>query len=151
MTEERRWVISVDGADVPMSQSAIDARLAEEAAAEEAGLLERVTSIRDARLAAGYADQVTGKRFATDDKSIGLWTAIGSAAGLAMVMQLDPMPSFQIIPEDNDTITLTALETFALFNGRVMPWVSATYLFAREMKNAIQAGDAPADVTSGWP
>ncbi len=48
-------------------------------------------------------------------------------------------------------VTLTAAETFALFNQRVMPLVAATTIFARQMKDNVINGNPPDDITVGWP
>ncbi|HEY4723122.1 MAG TPA: hypothetical protein VII92_14810 [Anaerolineae bacterium] len=110
-----------------------------------------VNAERDRRLAAGFADAVTGKTWQCDALSQGKWTAIGASAGLAMVMQIDPPPTFELIAADNSIVTLSALEAFTLTNGRIMPWVSATMLYARAMKNLIAAETPPADIAAGWP
>ncbi len=121
---------------------------AEQAAA---ALCDQVNVLRDQRLAAGFADEETGKTWQCDQASIGKWTALGASAGLAIVMALDPPPSFPLIAADNSVVTLAAGDVYALLNGRVMPWVSANVLYARAMKDAILAGNAPADITAGWP
>lgn len=111
---------------------------------------EDVNAIRDARLAAGFTDSVTGKTIQCDDRSIGKLGAMGSAAGLAIVMAILPAPQFQIVTADNSILTLTPTQTFALLQGRVMPWVSGTWLYARTLKDQIIAGQTP-DITAGWP
>jgi hypothetical protein len=108
-----------------------------------------IDAIRDARLAVGFADTVTGKIFQTDSDSIARLTALGSSAGLAIVMG-QPATQITIIAADNSILTLTAADAFALLQGRLMPWVSATMLYARALKNQVAADAAP-DVTQGWP
>jgi len=104
-----------------------------------------------ARLAQGYTDVATGKTWQCDDASQGKWTAIASNAGFAITMQVTPPPTFTLIAADNSTTVLSAADTFALFTQRVMPWVSATIMYARQMKDSILAGNPPADITAGWP
>jgi hypothetical protein len=116
-----------------------------------ASILKRIDAFRDKRLAAGFADTMTGKTWQCDDASIGRWTAISASAGLSLVMSVNPEPSFTLIPADNSLVTLTASETFALFNQRAMPWVSATTIYARQMKDNVVNGNPPADITAGWP
>jgi hypothetical protein len=36
-------------------------------------------------------------------------------------------------------------------SARIMPWVSATILYTRTMKDEILADNPPADITVGWP
>jgi hypothetical protein len=116
-----------------------------------AALCAAVDAFREARRSAGFADATTGKTYQCDDASLTKWDALGSAAGLALVMATNPAPQFTIIAADNSTVTLGPADTYALLAGRVMPWVSATFLYGRTMKNAILAGNAPADITTGWP
>ena len=114
----------------------------------------QIDAERDRRLAAGFADTAaagTGKTFQCDPLSIDKWNAIGSAAGLSIVMNTLPVPSFTLIAADNSTIVLTPVQAYALLQGRVMPWVSATVLHARDLKDLILAGTPPADITQGWP
>lgn len=114
-------------------------------------LCDLVTSARDAKINNGYDDAVTGKMFACDPVSIGKWDAIGAAAGLAMLMQIKPAPTFDLIAADNMIITLSAKEAFDLLQGRVMPWVSATFIYARRVKDAILAGTPQPDYQDRWP
>ena len=58
--------------------------------------------------------------------------------------------TYDLITADNTTITLSAAEASALFEQRVMPWVSAVYLHARTLKDQIIAGQQP-DISQGWP
>jgi len=109
----------------------------------------QVNYLRDQKLATGYTDVTTGKTWQCDDKSVSNWTAIAASAGLA-VMSNTAM-TFTLIAGDNTTVTLPAANTYALFNQRVMPWVSNTVLYARTMKNNILAGTPPTDYTAGWP
>lgn len=110
---------------------------------------EAVDTFRDTRLATGFADAVTGKTFQCDMNSLTFWTAIGASAqgSLSAV----PAPEFVIIAADNTTVSLGPAAAYALTNGRIMPWVSLTMLYARTMKNNILAGNPPADITQGWP
>ena len=110
---------------------------------------DQVDAYRDKRLAAGFADAATGKTFQCDATSRGFLTALGAAAGLAL--SVSPQPTFVIISADNTTVTLNATDTYSLINSRIMPWVSATMLYARTLKNQIVAGNPPADITVGWP
>jgi hypothetical protein len=110
-----------------------------------------VDNFASARLAAGFADATTGKTWQCDDGSILSWTALAATAGIAIAINTQPVPSFPLIAADNSVITLTAPQLYALFPGRIMPWVSATVLFARTMKDNILAGNPPADITVGWP
>ena len=112
-------------------------------------LIASVNILRDQKFADGYADAVTNKTYNCDPTSLPRWVAIGAAAGLALVGQ--QTPTFDIITDDNSIITISAADALALFQGRVMPWFSATAIFARKMKDAIIAGKAPADITLGWP
>ena len=109
----------------------------------------KVDAIRDARFAAGYIDATTLKTYSCDPTSLPRWAAIGAAAGLALMAH--QTPTFDIITADNSIITLSAADAFALLQGRVMPWFSATAIFARRMKDSIIAGESPADINSGWP
>ena len=110
-----------------------------------------VDAFASKRLATGFADATTGKTWQCDDGSILSWTALAATAGIAIAMNTQPVPSFPLIAADNSVITLTAPQLYALFPGRIMPWVSATVLFARTMKDNILAGNPPADITVGWP
>lgn len=114
-------------------------------------LAAQVAALCDQKLSAGYADAVTGKTFQCDPNSVGKWTAIGASAGFAITMALDPVPDYPIIAADNTIVALAAPDAYALMNARIMPWVSATIVFARTMKNDILAGNPPADITVGWP
>jgi hypothetical protein len=68
-----------------------------------------------------------------------------------LVSATNPPPTFPVITADNSVIELDAAAAFALFQNRVMPWVSATMLYARALKDRIAAGNPPADVEAGWP
>lgn len=122
-----------------------------EATAATLLLIQTVDDFSTKRMATGFADQVTGKTWQCDLGSIGKWTALAASAGFAIVLNTDPAPTFDIIAGDNTVTTFTAQDTFALLQQRVMPWVSATIFFARQMKNAILAGNPPQDITVGWP
>lgn len=132
--------------------------------AANAVLCDKVDAFRNARLAAGFADTGgggTGKTFACDDSSIGRWTAMAASAqpfALSHMGVLPPLPAgiveptYQPIPTDNSIpAAMTASAVYALFEGRVMPWVAATVIYGCTMKNAILAGNPPADITQGWP
>lgn len=140
----------VDGQIVPLTADDL-AQIAIDEAAFAAVTADKVDAFRDARLAAGYADTTTGKTYQADPTSIALLTPIGAAAGLAVTMATSPPPNFEIIAADNSIVTLSTADTYALLHGRIMPWVSATMLYARTLKNAIAAGNPPTDVTAGWP
>lgn len=126
-----------------------------------AKIVAQINSIRDNRLAAGFADTGTGgtgKTYPCDDSSIGRWTAMAAGAqpwALGIAPSGSTAPTFQIIAADNQTgFFLAAAATYALFDGRVMPWVSATVVYARAMKNNILAGQPPNaqnNITQGWP
>lgn len=107
-----------------------------------------VNRLRDTKLAAGYADAVTAKTYQTDDASISRLDALGCSAGFAVVMSVPR--SFDLIAADNTVTTLPAAQMFALLNQRVMPWVSATRLYARALKNQVLAGQT-IDINAGWP
>jgi hypothetical protein len=104
---------------------------------------------RDKRLAKGYVDAVTGKTYQCDQRSQVFLTAIGASAGLSLTMS--PQPAFPLITADNSVVNLSATDAYSLINGRVMPWVSQTVLYARTLKDQIVAGTPPADITQGWP
>jgi hypothetical protein len=110
-----------------------------------------VDAYAKARLAGGFVDAITGKTWQCDDASLLKWTALAASAGLAIVMNITPLPTFAVIAEDNSVVVLTSAQVFSLFSARVLPWVSATIFFSRAMKNNILANNAPADITSGWP
>jgi hypothetical protein len=114
-------------------------------------LSDEVDALRNAKLAFGYVDAITGKTWQCDPVSVGRWTAIAASAGLAMVMNVDPLPTFTLIAADNSQVTLSSAAAFDLFSARVMPWVSATVIYARNMKDAIAAENPPTDITAGWP
>lgn len=128
------------------------------AAQASAALCDKVDAVRNARLVSGFADTGnggTGKTYACDDASIGRWTAMAaSAQPFAMGIAPNGLtpPSYQPIPTDNSIPSpMTASAIYALFEGRVMPWVAATVIYGRTMKNNILAGNPPADITQGWP
>jgi hypothetical protein len=116
---------------------------------------DQVDQFRDNRLAAGFADTGTGgtgKTWQCDPSSVGNWTALAAQAQpWALNLVTTDAPSFQVWGTDNQIITLTAAQVYALFAQRVMPWVSATMAYARTMKTNIAAGNPPADITQGWP
>lgn len=115
----------------------------------------QVDVFRNARLAGGFADMGaggTGKTWQCDPGSIGLWTPLAAAAQpYALGLVNTQAPTFTLIASDNSENPLTAAQTYALLASRVMPWVSATMLYGRTMKNNILAGNPPADITQGWP
>ena len=108
-----------------------------------------VDSQRDKLLAAGYSDATTGKKWQCDQASRGFLTALGASA--ASVMTQSPQPNFTLIAADNSTVTLSASNTYALINGRIMPWVSNMIMYGRTLKNDYAAGNPPASITIGWP
>ena len=113
---------------------------------------EMVDAVRDARLAAGFDDAAeTGKVYQCDPASVTNWTALTSAAGFALSLSAAPLPTYTLITFDNSTIDLDAEELFALMTARVMPWVSATYMYARSLKDQVLAGTPPGDIEAGWP
>jgi hypothetical protein len=107
-----------------------------------------VDAFRDTRLAAGFADAVTGKAWQADTVSVGRLAAVGASALAAIVAQQSPQ--FTLTAADNTQIVLSATDTLALLNGRMFGWVSATINYARALKNQILAGGTP-DITAGWP
>lgn len=110
-----------------------------------------VDAYAKARLTGGFADAITGKTWQCDDASLLKWTALAASAGLAIVMNVTPLPTFQVIAVDNSVVVLTSAQVFSLFSARVLPWVSATIFYARSMKNNIVANNPPVDITVGWP
>jgi hypothetical protein len=106
-----------------------------------------VDAIRDARLAAGFADPVLGKSFQLDTASMGKITAVGASAGLALALSIDPAPQYQFIAADNAVVTMSPAQAYA-WSQRVAAFVSATYLYARTLKDRL--ADKP-DITAGWP
>ena len=104
---------------------------------------------RDSLLATGYFDSKTGKTFQCDSVSRGFLTAVGASAASALMVT--PQPNFVLIASDNTTVTLDASDTFALINGRIMPWVSNMIMFGRNLKNLYIAGTPPASIETGWP
>jgi hypothetical protein len=118
-------------------------------------LTAQVTQFRDARLASGFADTGTGgtgKTWQCDQESQGSWTALAAAAQpWALGLVTTTPPTFAPWGTDNEPVTMTAAECYALFATRVMPWVNATMTYARTMKANIAAGNPPADITQGWP
>jgi hypothetical protein len=132
--------------------------LAWNTAQANAALCDRVDGFRNSRLSAGFADTGTGgtgKTYACDDSSIGRWTAMAASAqpfAMGIAPQGLTAPTYQPIPTDNSIPSaMTASAIYALFEGRVMPWVAATVIYGRTMKNNILAGNPPADITQGWP
>lgn len=115
-----------------------------------ADLCAAVQSFCSQRLAAGYADATTGKTWLTDPTSIANFTAVGSAAALAVAAN-NTSTSFSLIAADGSINQMTAANAYALLSGRVMPWVSATIVYSQTMVNGILAGTVPADITQGWP
>lgn len=108
-----------------------------------------VTADRDRRLSEGYADAVTGKTFQADPASRANLSGLGSAA-LALIVLGQGTSPLQIIPADNDTITLPATEMLALLQGRFFPWVAGHFTHANDLKQQIRAGEHP-DTSAGWP
>lgn len=108
----------------------------------------QVDRVRNERLDAGFADPVTAKTFQCDARSRGFLTALGASAGI--LMSLSSPPTYELIASDNTTLTLTAADTFALINNRIMAWVTQTIIYSRSLKDQILAGGTP-DLTQGWP
>lgn len=106
-----------------------------------------VDAYRDKRLAAGFVDATTGKTYPCDTESRGFLTAAGASAGFA---RGGPNRTYPLIASDG-VVNLNQSDAFSLINDRVMPWVTATVFYARQLKAAIQAGNPPADITQGWP
>jgi hypothetical protein len=109
-----------------------------------------IDDFRDARLGAGYSDPVIGKTFQTDPDSIGKITAIGASAVRAILMTVTPAPNFPYISADNTVVTMTPAEADA-WSQRVANWVSATYFYARSLKDLVLAGTPPTNYRAGWP
>lgn len=114
----------------------------------KADVIDSIDALCTAKLDAGYSDAVTGKVFQTDDVSRANFTG-AAAACLAALATSNPM-TFDLIPKDNQTITgLSATACLAILM-RMFGWVSATVIYARDLKNQILAGQNP-DITAGWP
>lgn len=107
-----------------------------------------VDAFREARLTAGFADPVTGKSYPCDHDGQRFLTATGSAAGFA---RGGPAKTFPLIAADGSIVQLNPADTFSLINDRIMPWVVATILYAKSLRDQIKAGNPPADITVGWP
>ncbi|ODR93513.1 hypothetical protein AUC70_11650 [Methyloceanibacter stevinii] len=120
---------------------------AEDAEKRAAVLRPKIDAERDRRLNEGFADPVTGKSWACDDKSIAKWNAIGSNAGISIAMGVSPLPTFEGIAMDNAKVGLTAAEAFALFAQRVMPWASEVIIAARDLKDM---DPIPDDFDEDW-
>jgi hypothetical protein len=121
-------------------------------------LCREIDAFKAGRLEAGFTDSGaggTGKTYACDDSSIGRWTAMAASAqpfALGIAPSGVTAATYQPIPTDNSIPSpMSATDVYELFEGRVMPWVAATVIYARTMKNNILAGNAPADITQGWP
>lgn len=112
-------------------------------------LEDAVDTQRDSLLAIGFFDSKTAKTWQCDPASRGFLTAVGASA--FSVLTVSPQPSFTLIAADNTTVTLDASDTYALINGRIMPWVSNMVMYARTLKNDIAAGNPPASLETGWP
>jgi hypothetical protein len=111
----------------------------------------QIDAFRDARLATGYADAVTGKTWQCDPVSVGRWDALATQSFIAIQGGQGASLMIPLIAADNSITTHTATDTYALFSDRVAPWVQATVIYARTMKNSVLAGNPPADITQGWP
>ena len=128
LADKTTWRIAFDPAATAPQQQAAQNVVA--AFNPNAPTTTDVDVFRDGRLATGFTDATTGKTWQCDINSIARWTAVGSAAGLAIVMATNPAPTFSVWGTDNVPVTLSAQNAFALFNTRVMPWVSATMAYA---------------------
>jgi hypothetical protein len=155
---DSRTVLRSDGAIVPWPPQGFSAEVWQAdgssrptAYAPPPFVTNDVDAYAKARLASGFVDAITGKTWQCDDASLLKWTALAASAGLAIVMNITPLPTFPVIAEDNSVVVLTSAQVFSLFSARVLPWVSATIFYARSMKNNILANNAPADITIGWP
>ena len=148
-----KCVVGVDGTvfSVPLSAEEIAQQQVDSAAAVVRFGQRNVDGLLDAKLTAGFNDPVTGKTWQCDSESRGNWSSLASSAGLAMALGVSPLPTFTLIAADNTQIALSAADTLALFQNRVMPWVSACVLYARSLKDQYIAGTPPADITQGWP
>lgn len=111
---------------------------------------EQIDKVRDARLAAGYADTTTGKTWQCDPLSMTKWTALAAKAGLLIATNANGTV-LQLIAADNTIIQLSPAETYALLGTRVFGWVEATMIYARQLKDQVLAGNPPADINAGWP
>lgn len=124
------------------------AYVAWKAAAAAGKTCAEIDSIERARRGAGFVDTGaggTGKTYQADPESIAHLAILGSGA---------PAGPFQIIAADNTIQELDGVQLNALIRGRIFPWVSATAVYARTMKNNVLAGlppNAQNDVTEGWP
>ena len=166
LTSSQSVIRIADGASIPFAPGNADyqiylAWVAEGNTPDPApvpSLTIAVDNFLGARLTAGFADTGqggTGKTYACDSASIGIWTAIAASAqpfALGIAPNGLTPPTYQPVPTDNTIPSpMSAGAVYALFEGRVMPWVSATILFGRVMKNNILADNPPADITQGWP
>lgn len=117
------------------------------------GLCNSVDAFRDKRLETGYVDVTTAKTYQCDPTSVGRWNAMATQAYISMSNPTPPPTpvTYTIITGDNTVITLTPVQVFDLFAGRVAPWIQQTIFFARAMKDNILAGNPPSDITQGWP
>lgn len=108
-----------------------------------------INMFRDRRLSNGFYDSITNKTYQCDDRSQGHLIALGASAGFGM--NLDPQPTYSVITSDNSIIELNAAQLFQLINLRIMPWVTATIFYARQLKDNILNGIQPTDIEQGWP
>jgi hypothetical protein len=116
----------------------------------QAAAVATVSRLRDERLAAGYADAVTGKTYQCDPAARGNWTA------MFLATQLPGDGNITIITADNSTITLPPADLQALFAIRMMPWVQAVIHAGRAAKDAVLAATDDAGVNAvlaslAWP
>lgn len=124
-------------------------------AVSQATLCDAVDTYRDGLYQAGFVDAATGKtwqlRPGTDDKTN--WTVMASnAQPWALGLITANAPSFKPIPATNETdLVYTPAQIYGLIAQRMMPAYEAIWFYARNMKNAIAAGNPPADITAGWP
>lgn len=118
-----------------------------------AQLCDQITAFRDNRLATGFADTGTGgtgKTWQCDPISVSRWDALATQAYIA-VQAGQGATQVPMIAADNSINQMTYTNVYALLAQRVSPWVQATIVYARTMKNNVLAGNPPADYTQGWP
>lgn len=125
-------------------------------AATPTQVCDRIMALRDNRLATGFADTatgMTGKTWQCDQISVSRWDALAMQAYIA-VQAGQGSTTAPMIAADNSITELSYTAIYALLAQRVAPWVQATIVYARTMKNAILAGQPPNaqnDITQGWP
>lgn len=118
-----------------------------------AQLCDQITALRDDRLETGFADTgsgMTGKTWQCDPISVSRWDALATQAYIA-VQAGKGATTVPLIAADNTINEMSYNDIYALLAMRVAPWVQATIVYARTMKNSVVAGNPPADITQGWP